>query len=158
MGDRTTYDNRAEFGFAAIRDRRVRRIGSVTVLLVGILVLMWFVFGAPSLASGDSTGVTLWVASSAYPALLLIFGWALEFSGPLNIRVEGDAIWTSRLRKLPLTRLAGSVVEETPRSIGLRRPPPQAKRLWFLIPKQNLADPEAFRVAVARAMERSGSR
>ena len=152
MGPSTgNYDNRTEPGFSSVRKRRFLIVWANGCFFVALLAIIWYLVGVAALSTGDSMKLAVWLAASAFPLVVLVWGVAMELQSPLDFRIEPDCIWINRKRRLPADELRGSTLEETTTWIQLRRPGGPSDRSWFLIRKRDLASPEHF-VAALKAM------
>lgn len=145
------YDNRSEPGFSSVRKKRLLIVCANAFFFIGLLAIIWYLFGVPAFSKGDPVRIAVWLAGSAFPVVVLVWGVVMELQRPLDFRIEPDCICIAQRRRLPAAELRGSTLEETTSWIRLRRPGGQSNRSWFLIHKRDLANPEHF-VAALRAM------
>ncbi len=148
------YDNRNEDGFVSLRTKRHRWIAAAVGILVAALALVWFLVGVPALASGDALHVAEWLSWTALFGVILALGIVGELSGPLDIRVCTDGVWTSRWRRVPVEEIRGSRVEETAGYILVRRPSRRVQRYWIHAQKRNLSNSMRFKAALEALMRK----
>jgi hypothetical protein len=143
------YDNASRPEYASLRRLRLRRVAVSLVVFISILIVIAVVAFAPALYTGGLDRVVFWLAASAFPFVVIIGGLIDEAQHPLDIRVDTTGVTLRRRHHVPVSRLRGARLTETDGFIILRQVQGHRRRPILGIWKRDLANPEAFRLALS---------
>ncbi len=147
------HDNASLPEFASLRRSRNWRVAASLIVFVSTLVLVTVMFAPDALRTGRAKRMALWLTAAALPLMLIVGGLIQESQHPLEIRVEATGVVLGRRRIVAVAHLRGARLVESEGFIAVRKPTDHRERPVLGVWKKELANPEAFRLALSRLVD-----